>query len=50
MATAEKQYKFSTMTAEKFDEQEYEVDKETLESYKGRFDSREVWQVIFTDC
>lgn len=35
---------------DEFDEEEYEIDKETLESYKGRFDSREVWQVIFTDC
>ena len=35
---------------DEFDKEEYEVDKETLESYKGRFDSREIWQVIFTDC
>lgn len=35
---------------DEFDKEEYEVDKETLESYKGRFDNREIWQVIFTDC
>lgn len=35
---------------DEFDKEEYEVDKETLESYRGRFDSREIWQVIFTDC
>ncbi len=35
---------------DEFDKEEYEVDKETLESYKGRFDSREIWQVILTDC
>jgi len=35
---------------DEFDKEEYEVDKETLESYKGRFDSNEIWQLILTDC
>ena len=35
---------------DEFDKEDYEVDKETLESYKGRFDSNEIWQLILTDC
>ena len=35
---------------DEFDKEVYEVDKETLESYKGRFDSNEIWQLILTDC
>ena len=35
---------------DEFYKEEYEVNKETLESYRGRFDSREIWQLILTDC